>query len=59
MNLKVLVDPVHEVPPLLKVGVTTILPVMGAVVVLVPVKDIGLVVPVAANPMLVVLFVQE
>ena len=43
----------------MKVGVTTIVAVMGAVAVLIAVKDIGLVVPVAANPMLVVLFVQE
>ena len=57
MMVKLLVDPAHGVPPLVKVGVTTIVAVMGAVVVLVLVKDI-LPVPLAANPMLVVLFVQ-
>ena len=57
MMVKLLVDPVHGVPPLVKVGVTTIVAVIGAVVVLVPVKDI-LPVPLAANPMLVVLLVQ-
>ena len=41
----------------MKVGVTTIVAVIGAVVVLVTVKDM-LPVPLAANPMLVVLLVQ-
>ena len=58
MNLKVLVDPVHEVPPKVKIGVTIILAVMGAVAELVAVKDI-LPVPLAAKPMEVLSFVQE
>ena len=55
--VKLLVDPVHDLPPLVNVGVTTIVAVMGAVVVFVAEKDI-LPVPLAANPMFVVLFVQ-
>ena len=50
--------PVQVMPPLVKVGVTVIVPVTGAVVKLVAVKLLILPVPLAAKPMLVVLFVQ-
>jgi hypothetical protein len=55
--VNVLVDPMHEVPPLVKVGVTVILVVTGAVVILSAVKDI-LPLPLAAKPIEVLSFVQ-
>ena len=59
MIVNVLVGPTQEVPPFANVGVTIIVAVMGAVVVLVAVNDPMLPEPLAAKPMLVVLFVQE
>ena len=56
--VKVLVDPVHEVPPKVNIGVTIILAVMGAVAELLAVKDI-LPVPLETKPMEVLSFVQE
>ena len=50
--------PVHEIPPLLKTGVTTTVEVTGEVPVLVPVKDGMSPVPAEAKPMLVVLLVH-
>ena len=55
--VKVLVGPVQEVLPLLKVGVTTIVPVIGEVPPLVAVKDI-LPLPVEARPMFELLLVH-
>ena len=56
--VKVLVGPVHDVPPLANVGVTTMVPVMGVLPVLVAVKAAMSPVPLEARPMLVVVFVQ-
>ena len=56
--VKVLVGPVQEVPSLAKVGVTTIVAITGKVPVLTVVKELMSPVPVAARPILVVLFVQ-
>ena len=50
--------PGHEVPPLVLKGVTVIVPVIGLVPVLVPVKFI-VVVPEATSPIEGLLFVQE
>ena len=57
MIVKVLVGPVHDVPPLANVGVTTMVPVIGVLPVLVAVKDISPV-PLEARPMFVFVFVQ-
>ena len=53
--------PVQLTEPFVKVGVTVIVATTGAVPVLVAVKDgmVGVFVPLAANPMEVVLFVHE
>ena len=48
--------PGHELAP---IGVTVMVPVMGAVPLFVPVKLIALVVPVAASPIAGLLFVHE
>ncbi len=48
----------HVTPPLVYAGVTVIVAVTGALVALVPVKDAILPEPLAAKPMLGVLFVQ-
>ena len=56
--VKVLVGPVQEVLPLLKVGVTTIVPVIGVVPPLVAVKDEISPLPVEARPMLGVVLVH-
>ena len=56
--VNVLVKPVHEVPPLVKVGVTTMVAVTGVVPVFNAVKAAILPVPLDARPMLVVVFVQ-
>jgi hypothetical protein len=55
--VNVLVGPMHDVPPYEKVGVTIIIAVIGAVVILIAVKDI-LPVPLAAIPIEVLSFVQ-
>jgi hypothetical protein len=55
--VNVLVDPTHEVPPFEKVGVTTMLARMGAVVVFVAVNDIELL-PLASRPIALLSFVQ-
>ena len=55
--VKVLVDPTQEVPPFAKVGVTTMFATIGAVVVLVAVKEI-FPVPLATNPTSVLSLVQ-
>jgi hypothetical protein len=55
--VKVCAVPVQVVPPLVKDGVTTIVPVNGAPVVLVDTK-FRLPVPLAARPMAVLLLVQ-
>ena len=52
-----MVGPAHEVPPFVKVGVTIIVAVTGVVEVLAAVNDM-LPLPLAARPMLVVLFVH-
>ena len=57
MIVQVLVGPAHETLPLVKVGVTTIVPVMGVLPVLVAVKDI-LLLPLAPRPILVLSLVQ-
>ena len=54
----VLVGPAHDVPPLVYVGVTTMVADIGAVVVLVAVND-KLPVPLPARPIAVFEFVQE
>jgi len=54
--VKVFVEPVQEVLPFAKVGVTVIVAVIGAVVELVAVKVPILPEPLAAKPILVVLF---
>ena len=52
--------PAHPVPPFVNVGVTVTVATTGAVVVFTAVKDnMDEVVPLAANPMEVVLFDQE
>ena len=56
--VNVLADPVHEMPAKVKVGVTTIVPVMGAFVMFVAINDISLL-PVPGRPIFVLLFVQE
>jgi hypothetical protein len=56
--VKVLVGPVQDIPPLVKVGVTTIVATTGAVVLLVAVNEAISPVPVAANPIEVALLVQ-
>ena len=56
--VKVLVGPVQLTPPLVNVGVTTIVAITGAVPVLVAVNEAMLPVPEAAKPMLVASFVQ-
>ena len=55
--LKVLVGPTQDVPPLVKVGVTTIVPLIGAVVKFAAVNEIWPV-PVAASPMVALVLVQ-
>ena len=55
--VKVLVGPTHEEPPLANVGVTTMVPVIGAVPVLVAVNDM-LEFPLAPRPILVFVFVH-
>ena len=55
--VNVVVAPVQVVPPLVKVGVTTIVPVIGAMPAFVDVKDM-LPVPLAPKPMAVLLLVQ-
>lgn len=55
--LKVMLAPVHVVPPNVKVGVTTIVPVIGAPLVFVVTK-FRLPIPDAPRPMAVLLFVQ-
>ena len=56
--VKVIDEPEQVVPPLVYVGVTVIVAVTGALVALVAMKLAILPVPLAANPILVVLFVQ-
>ena len=56
--VNVLVDPEHEMPAKVKVGVTTIEPVMGAFVIFVAINEISLL-PVPGKPIFVLLFVQE
>jgi hypothetical protein len=51
--VKVFVGPTHDVPPLVKVGVTTIVATTGAVVTLAAVKADISPDPVADNPILV------
>jgi hypothetical protein len=55
--VNVLVDPTHEVPPLVKVGVTTMVPLIGAVVLFVAEKDMSPL-PFAPSPIDVLLFVH-
>jgi hypothetical protein len=56
--VKVVGVPGHEVAPLVLNGVTVMVPVMGVVVVFVPIKLIA-VVPVATSPIAGLLFVHE
>ena len=56
--VKVLVGPVQLVPPLVKVGVTTMVATTGADPVLTAVNEAILPVPLAARPMLVNELVQ-
>ena len=56
--MKVLVGPTQDVPPFVKVGVTTTVAITGNVPGLIPVKAAISPVPVAASPILVVLFVH-
>ena len=56
--VNVFVGPGQLLPPLVNVGVTTIVPVLGAVPGLVPVKEISPV-PVAGRPIVVLLLVHE
>jgi hypothetical protein len=56
--VKVVGVPGHEVAPLVLNGVTVMVPVMGVVVVFVPIKLIA-VVPVATSPIDGLLFVHE
>jgi hypothetical protein len=51
--VKVFVGPTHDVPPLVKVGVTTMVATTGAVVTLAAVKAVISPDPVADNPILV------
>jgi len=57
MIVKVCNEPVHEVLPFAKVGVTSIVAIIGAEVVLVAVKEI-LPFPLAVKPIFVLLLVQ-
>jgi hypothetical protein len=56
--VKVFEGPVQLTDPLVKVGVTVIVAVIGELPVFVAVKDAILPDPLAASPMLVVLFVH-
>src|SRR5450759_4485670 len=56
--VKVLVGPSHVTPPFVKCGVTIIVATTGAVPVFVAMNDGILPLPLAANPMLISLFVQ-
>ena len=56
--VNVFVGPTQEVPPYVNVGVTTIVPRIGSVVVLVAVKEI-FPVPVAPKPISVFVFVHS
>ena len=56
--VKVLVDPVQEELPYVKVGVTTMVATTGALPVLVAVNDAMFPEPIDASPMLERLFVQ-
>ena len=56
--VKVFVGPVQLTPPLVKVGVTTIVAITGAVPVLTAVNEAMFPVPDAARPMLVTELVQ-
>jgi len=55
--VNIFAGPGQLVPPLVNVGVTVIVPVIGQVPALVPVKEMS--VPLAAKPMPVLLLVQE
>jgi hypothetical protein len=56
--VKVLVDPLHDIPPFEKTGVTTIWAIIGAVLILVVVNAKMFPVPLAASPMPGVLFIH-
>ena len=56
--VNVFAGPGQLVPPLVKVGVTTIVPVIGDVPILVPVKEISPE-PVAGSPIPITEFVHE
>lgn len=56
--VNVLAVPGQVLPAFVKLGVTVILPVMGALVVLVPINDAISPVPLAPKPMLVLSLVQ-
>lgn len=58
MIVKLLVGPLQLIPPLVNVGVIVIVAVTGVDPVLIAVNDGIVLVPLAANPMLVLLFVQ-
>ena len=56
--VKVCDVPIHETPPLMNNGVTTIVDITGEVPVLMAMNEVMSPVPLAARPMLVVLLVQ-
>ena len=56
--VKLVAVPVQLTPPLLKTGVTVMVAICGALVLLIALKEAILPVPLAANPKDVLLFVQ-
>ena len=58
MIVKLLVGPLQLIPPLVNTGVIVIVAVTGVDPVLIAVNDGIVLVPLAANPMLILLFVQ-